>query len=114
MHNTFTHLCFFCVFFGMPPRVKKPAVASVAVAAVAVASVDVASVASASATIEPVVAIESVESVASAAIEPVVAIASIESVASAAIEPNITLTVANTKKRTRKPKAPVAAVQRSV
>ena len=75
----------------MPPRVKKPAVASVAAVAVAsVASVDVA-IASASATIEPVVAIESVD----VAIAPV------------AIEPNITLTVANTKKRTRKPKAPV-------
>jgi hypothetical protein len=87
----------------MPPRVKKPAVAvaAVAVAAVAVASVasvDVA-IASASATIEPVVAIESVD----VAIAPV-------AVDAAAIEPNITLTVANTKKRTRKPKAPVAAV----
>ena len=80
---------FFCVFFIMPPRVKKPAIVSVASASVA---------------IEPPV---SIESVASAAIEPPVAIAP---VAVDAIEPNITLTVANTKKRTRKPKAPVAAV----
>lgn len=82
----------------MPPRVKKPAVASVA-----------------SATIEPVVAIESA-AIASATIEPVAAIESVDvaiapvAVDAAAIEPNITLTVANTKKRTRKPKAPVAAV----
>jgi hypothetical protein len=77
----------------MPPRVKKPAVAIASIASAAIepaVSVD-------AATIEPAIA--------SAAIEPTVA----DAVADA-VEPNITLTVANAKKRTRKPKAPVAVV----
>jgi len=92
----------------MPPRVKKPAVASVAAVA-AVASV-------ASAAIEPAVSVDA------ATIEPAIASAAVavepadtvDASVADAVEPNITLTVANAKKRTRKPKAPVAVVAEPV
>ena len=73
----------------MPPRVKKPAAAVASIASVAAVAVD-----------------------AIADIEP--AVAAVTAAVADAVEPNITLTVANTKKRTRKPKAPVAVVAEPV